>query len=296
MKAWVWIWILIASIPCLAGGTDADIRHSIDEILMQRHPKDTAQTWRGLGPSTPKVIVAMATETGHTYVKIRLIQALAYFPEDAAAQAFVKEQGERATDDVIRHAAIRSVGRAQGDAGVEWISQFLDDKNPQTRLTAAEALQRIGTDSARSKVETYLKREKLPWVAKRLAGESVPVAPLKVTGSNEDQLGDDWIGVWKGQWIEVKGASPTRAELKVERKSPTEWVGSLQIFHSKKLESLRVIRAMGKASRATGVIGLQEEAGQVEVSFEAELWSSRQGTAILLKSAARSGVFVGSKL
>src|SRR5436305_8117694 len=105
--------LLLMALPAGADSSTDAIQHQIESVLAQRHPTDTPEWWRSLGPPAPAVIISMYQNTSHIYHRLRLLGALAWF-DDPVAVDFLKKQAESSGDDVVVSAAIKSVGISQG--------------------------------------------------------------------------------------------------------------------------------------------------------------------------------------
>lgn len=200
--------------PSLSASAPEHIQEAIEETLAQRHPKDTAQWWRSLGPGAPPIIIRMYEESKQIFHRVRLLQGLGWF-DDPVALEFIKKQGTVAdADSSIRNTVVKTVGVTQGVRELAFVSDFLKHPNPQTRWTAADVLRRMHDPRAEQALAEYLKGEKVEWiVSKVLAATSeqdktkaaVLVMPVALT------LSKDFEGVWTGFWVFSKKASSKSA-------------------------------------------------------------------------------------
>ena len=222
-----------------SAATDAEIESSIDVVLSQRHPKETAAWWRSLGPAAPRVMIGMYRKTDDTYRRIRVVEALGWFSESPEALEFLKELGESAdAADVVRMAAIRGVGRSQGARELDFVAGFLKHPDAQTRLTAAETLKGMDDPRAKDRLEAFLSSEKAGWLVARVRGEPVAVpGKLKPVSSSEDRVNPAFSGEWQGFWIAPRpeqGPLEARpASAKLEIKELTRLEGSMSIQFQK---------------------------------------------------------------
>jgi hypothetical protein len=196
-----------------AGAGTASIQESIQEALVQRHPVDTPEWWRGLGPETPGVAIQMFQASTNELHRIHLLQGLSAFPDSAEAVAFLKEQtGSDAS--VIRNAAIGSLGASQGEKALGDLEGFLKHEDPQTRFAAARAIRRIPGERAQGALDDYLKGEKLSWIADRVKSEAPPAGGFRPIPASQVPVAQDLEGEWKGFWIEfAKGSDSTLVSL-----------------------------------------------------------------------------------
>lgn len=223
-----WIPLAVAEAP----RSEEEIEAQIQDVLMQRHPTDTAEWWRSLGPSTPKVVIRMYEKSSNAYHRLRLIQALGWFPEDAAAVDFLKSQAESTDESVVRLTAIKALGVSQGAKETEFIAKYLRHSDPQTRMAAALALQKMGDARAASIVDQYMKEEKASWIVSRLKGEyPVPTKTLSPVSSSEDRSHPEFFGAWSGYWLVPRagedGMRAVDARLELKKENATQMRGDL---------------------------------------------------------------------
>lgn len=237
--------------------SDAEVRDAIEDILVDRHPKDTPEWWRSLGANAPGVIISIYEGTGHTYRRLKLLQGLGSFDTPEAIE-FLKKQAETTPDDVVRNTAIRSVGAAAGAREEEFLAKYLAHEDPQTRFAAAETLRKLNDPRANAIVDKYLKNEKVPWIEGKLRGELPrPTARLTPVASSEDRLNPDFAGQWKGFWLAPKGpkeegmtSDPVAVSVQVE--SATELKGEVVVRVKKENRTYKLSRISGKGSKIAG--------------------------------------------
>ena len=297
--------------------TDAEIEEAIRGVISERHPKDTADWWHALGPSTPKIILAMYEKSSQTYTKLRLIEALAWFSDDAASVEFLKQEADQTEEDVLRNAAVKSVGVSQGSKETEFVSKYLHHSDLQTRLVAAQTLQGIAQNSksdarAKAVLDQYMREEKTPWILDRLNGKfSEAKGPLVIVSSSEDRVASVFPGIWKGFWIFPRVGKPglfsTPATLRLELKSAGVLKGEFVMVAKKQvaqqaqaLSQIFVLndpKAKGKTFsggvsqeifRPGGKMGSQKEG----VSFQGEISESDGFIFLNLRTARGGGSFI----
>ena len=277
------------------------LEDSIQGALMSRHPTDTRDWWRGLGESGPVTakIIEISQADGNTYHRLRLIEALGWFPESAAAVDFIKQQGQTTPDDVIRNAAVKTVGISQGAREEEFIAKYLAHPDPHTREVAAEALRRVGTPRAKERVERFLKEVKTPWLVAKLRGQPIPVgdAPV-ISTSSEDRISPDFSGNWTGVWIAPAADEPI-ARMKTQPvvlRLQTEGVSGLQgqlTFKARNGGEPRVWPLSGVTGKALKWSGrwLDQSTGQsAALLTDAELQVQGSKHFILIRVPSRSAV------
>ncbi|PIR93238.1 hypothetical protein COT99_01805, partial [Candidatus Falkowbacteria bacterium CG10_big_fil_rev_8_21_14_0_10_43_10] len=142
-----------------ASMTEEKLEEIIQFKISERHPTDTPDWWKRLGPDAPKVIMSMYGRTKKTYEQIRLLSALAWY-DDAAALEFIKAQTQAATNETVRSAGIRTMGFSQGAKEADFIAKYLSHADPQTRLTAAKTLKRIDAAAADQPIKDHLEKWK----------------------------------------------------------------------------------------------------------------------------------------
>jgi hypothetical protein len=129
--------------------TDAELEQAIQDVIIQRHPTDTPEWWRELGPEAPRVIIGMAEKAPRLYQRLRLVEALGWF-DDQRAVEYLKRQADSASNGVIRNAAVKAIGNSQGAKELEFVSKFLKHSDPQTRKAAAQAVHKINAPKLKS--------------------------------------------------------------------------------------------------------------------------------------------------
>lgn len=203
------------------------IKKAVEEAISQRHPKDTPEWWQGLGPQAPAVILEMAKETTHTYRRLRLLQALAFY-DDSAARDYLKQTAESTDNSVFRGAAVKSYGLVTGlspaGADVEFLEKFAKHPDPQTRMAAALALKRAAAGRARSAeaskaLERFQASESQAWIRKRVDEATVtddasrPGQPLTIQKPIAGAL------------VRIGAVDPQAAPVKFELTGPVKRTG-----------------------------------------------------------------------
>lgn len=240
--------------------TDAEVRDAVQTVIMDRHPHDTPAWWRGLGANAPAVIEQMYGEDSSTYHHMRLLEGLGAFTDDPSAVEFIKQQADKTPDDVVRNAAIRSVATNQGAREEEWVSKYLAHADPHTRLLAAQMLRKIGSPSAKSKVDAFVAGERLSWVVAELKGEAPKLhGTLMPSGSTEDRLTAELSGTWHGYQVMPRpdqsiGMKSEPVEMHLSVKGTNDLSGDLAVKEKGKVRSLVIARATGKGAHWTGVL------------------------------------------
>lgn len=287
------------------GKTEAEIRTAIEDAIAVRHPKDTLEWWRGLGPQTPKILIQMYTSTSHIYHRMRLLQALAAF-DDPEAVAFLKQEASKTPDDVIRNAAIRAVGVSQGGKEREWLASQLDHTDPNTRIAAFEALRASGDPQSRELANRHLQREKTDWARGKMKGEA-PALPAKlpVVGSSEDRLRGDIEGKWRGVWMGPEWRRP--GEVRAERVEleliPLEMGAIRGNLKSRREAKLTWVleNGKGKGSKFSGewyssqAKAFKSTLLKERLSFEAEVKSYEGEPVLLVRFASEPGIMLMRK-
>jgi hypothetical protein len=158
-----------------AGDPDPDtkLRAEIRQAVRGRHAEESADWWKERGPTAPRVITSLYTAETNTHTKLRLLGALSYF-DDAETVGFLKKEAKETTNSVVRQTAIRALVQSQGMKESEFVTGFLQNPDPRTRLATAEALQRLGDAGAQQTVDNYLKTEKETWVVERVKRAQQP--------------------------------------------------------------------------------------------------------------------------
>lgn len=263
MRSWlalVAIWgAALAPSSLHAARSAAEIRSAIEATLAQRHPTDTPEWWKGLGPEAVPVIIAMAQSTKTAYHRVRLVEALRNF-DDPAALAYLKQEAENPSkeggQEIVRNTAIKSVAQSQGAKETDFLSKFLAHAAPQTRLDAAVSLKEIaeGSPEARAKIEPRLKefesKEKTEWVLKRYTKGKAQGQPLLARGTGRDEgakRGQPMAAASPGPALTTpaQGAAQASVALKLEGTWRGYWL-SPKVGKSGLLSSAAVLKATSK--------------------------------------------------
>lgn len=279
--------------------SEAEIRQWIEDTIGQRHPTDTPDSWRALGSSAPSIIISMYEGNSHIFQRLRLLGGLAWFDDPQATQ-FLKQQADGSSDDVIRNAAIKSIGSSQGAKEEDYISKFLSNPDAQTRFIAADTLKRLNDPKANQVVEKYLSEEKQTWISQRLK-EQTPVLtqPLKVVGSSEDALNSNFAGTWRGFWVyplEAKiGMQSDAVMLKLRLEQALEANGELSVEAPLPLKDKRraydLKHTRGRSAHLSGELVEKALTGTKEPTpFEADLVQEKGNFLLHVKTPKNSGV------
>lgn len=254
-----------------------EIRQAVSQVLVQRHPTDTPQWWRDLGPQAPPVIMQMIRETDRTTVRTRLILALGAF-DDPEVTAFLKEQALGAGESVLQRTAVEAVARSQGDRELEFVSRFLQNPDSLMRMAAARSIRNMKSERAREIFERYLTQEKTPGIVDRLKGLTPTPVPAPAISNANESVSADWIGTWRGYWVEPaaksalggppKGMATASAFIKFERSGGAPLTGELVL----KKSALILQNPMGKGQKLKGVFAPKGPmAGTHSFAFDAEV-------------------------
>ncbi|MCM2322912.1 MAG: HEAT repeat domain-containing protein [Oligoflexia bacterium] len=237
--------------------TDAEIQEKVQDIIMERHPTETPEWWRALGPEAPRVLIGMYEKSTHIYHRVRLLQGLGWFDTPEAAE-FLKAQASSTTEDSIRTTAIRSVAHSQGMKEAEFLSKFLEHDDVHTRFAAADALRRLKDPRADEIVARYLKTEKTPWVAGKLEGKlPEPRGKFTSVASSEDRLSPDFNGEWRGFWLlppklSEPGMTSEAATVRLKLDGPNAVKGELVLVRKGKPRTYWFDKATGKGLKLSG--------------------------------------------
>jgi hypothetical protein len=237
--------------------TDAQIQQIVGDKIMERQPTDTPQWWQGLGENAPGVLIGMYTSETNIYHRIRIVQGLGWM-DSPEAVSFVEQQAQDTDTDVIRNAAIRALGNGQGAKEEDFISKFLKNPDPQTRLAAAESLQKIKDPRAQDLVAAYMKEEKTPWLLDKLSGKQLGATGLSRVSSSEDRISSDFEGTWRGYWVSPKdhGSGMQTAQVVLQFKAPSA-ANSIQgnltaITHKVSARDFQISDGTGKGVNVAG--------------------------------------------
>lgn len=184
---------------CTSSAADP-LRDSIEEIISQRHPTDTRETWQALGPQAPDAMISMIESGAKAYRRIRLIEALGHF-QGSRVSEFLKKEAKTKDSDIYRSSSLKALLKSEGESAIEFAKDFLDDEDPQVRISVAEGLKSIGTARSQQVLQDYLTDEPLEWVKKKVQGLKSSVPAIKVlpkTGTTEGKKELELLGTWDG--------------------------------------------------------------------------------------------------
>jgi hypothetical protein len=172
---------------CFAAQADevgASLQKKILEKIRVKHIALTCSEWRAWGAETPRVVERMLENPERESDRLKLIEGLGCFPDEAARQK-LKEIATNATVGLQRRVAIESITRAGSDEEtVQWVRSFLEHEDPQTRFSAAQSLIQSNIPETRAWVDEYINQEKESWIRKKLLVR-LEKGVLQ-TGKNED--------------------------------------------------------------------------------------------------------------
>jgi len=193
---------------CLAADlSESEIEAAITQTLKQRHPSDTPEWWKGLGPKAPAVIRRMYEQSRKTYHKVRLIQALGWF-HDPENKDFIKEQVTNSDLAVVRNYGLRTLAIGFEDQEIEFLSKYLRHANLETRYFAADAIKRIadstGSEDAKAILEHFSETESSKWIVEKLEGKKPKVQFSKKLVPTEVEVARKELVLphsFKGKWV-----------------------------------------------------------------------------------------------
>ncbi|MGZ3686969.1 MAG: HEAT repeat domain-containing protein [Bdellovibrionota bacterium] len=240
--------------------TDAEVKQEVEDKISERHPTDTPDWWKALGPGAPRVLIDLFNAENQTYNRLRLLHGLAWFDDPVATQ-FLKEQAKTAENGVYRQAAIRTLGISQGDKELDFIASFLKNSDPQTRLAAAETLQKINTPASNGRLSDYLKDEPAPWIVTRLQNnESQAAARPAGALTAGPSLNRAFDSLWRGYWVEpVSGpkglvSKAVDAEIHIQDGSGSSLSGKITFKSRPASENFAIRENQGKDLVSLGKI------------------------------------------
>lgn len=137
---------------------ESEVRRSIEATIDMRHPSETADWWRSLGPHAPRIIMEMVQAEKRTYQKIRLIDGLAWF-DDPQVVEFLKQVVDTHPDTALAYSALRSLAISQGEKQRAFLEKGLQSQDPQTRAQSVRLLARI--NGKRPEISPYSLRQEL---------------------------------------------------------------------------------------------------------------------------------------
>ncbi|MCM0606887.1 MAG: HEAT repeat domain-containing protein [Xanthomonadaceae bacterium] len=181
--------------------THSEIRESINFTLSERHPTDSKESWLAMGVDTPSVIIEMIEAGEESYRRVRLLEALGYF-QGTQVSDFLRKEAKRTKNHQYRLSAVKGLLRAEGERGVEFAKEYLQDEDVEVRIAVARALKSLDSTRADQVVADYLETEQTPWVKRKIQGEKSKTQmsglKLKPSGSNEGKPELEVLGKWEG--------------------------------------------------------------------------------------------------
>jgi hypothetical protein len=225
--------LLFISQPSGVSGASSTLEERVQALLSNRHPQDSSEAWLALGPEAPSLLKKLYLKTDSTYHQIRVLEGLSYFGAQEGVRGFIEESIKTTQEPAVRIAGVQVLPRSHGLSGKPILARFLQDPDPQLRVSAGEALISLQDPEARRWVEDAAKSEKLEWLSDRLrrAATPLPIRQLSVASSSEIKLDPSWTGRWKGQAListqNAKGqwsvkSSPVGLEMRSEAGRPLE--------------------------------------------------------------------------
>jgi len=253
------LFLFLASLTAVASAaTDGEIKNQIEGVLAQHHPQYRPSFWQGLGPSAPHVMIGMYQESESILEKTQLLVGLGGFstPE---VEEFLKAQASSSPDDVIRNGSLRSLGVSQGARDEDFVAGFLKNPDSQTRLAAAEVLQKIGDSRSRGYLDEWKASEKAPGLVSRVNGIlPTPVEPLLTVSTSEDAPSRELEGNWRGYLVRPKagaasGMSSEGILLRISGVTP-EIQGDITLKTKAGMKNFVLDKMIGKKSHFQGKI------------------------------------------
>ena len=183
-----------------------------------------------MGPEAPAVIIALYGETTSPFRHLRLLQGLGWF-DDPAAVDFIKQEARDSHQDAVRSGALTTLGISQGAREEAFISGYLADADPDARVAAARALQRIGDAYAQEKLDAFRAGREAGLGARENASDAGGAAPARAVAlavarrarhrrafrGDRDVPAGSSTGRWTGFWVLPKadGAGGLPGEVAV---------------------------------------------------------------------------------
>jgi hypothetical protein len=142
-----------------AGMPSGELREQVRTFLSTIDTPVTAQQWRALGPDAAAVLMEVAGgESELPTRRARAVEALG-MRQDAAAAKLVNDLAARASNKVIRLAAVRAMPQVSKSAAAQAaLAPILEDADVHVRAAAASALSSLGTGGCQL-AQKRLKRE-----------------------------------------------------------------------------------------------------------------------------------------
>jgi hypothetical protein len=241
------IFLLLLLLPVFAHAakTEAEIRQSIQELIIQRHPVIPQGFWEGLGSEAPPILRKMYSESKNPVHQSFLIDGLSHFHDPATAE-FLKVKASTSQNDVTRKKFLGAVIRSEGEAAFDFVEPYLKDESPHVRLTVAMGLKEYAqNDKIKARLDAFRKSEKKPWVTQELDRtqdrseiQTVRKDPnrsdLKKTAETDAKVDSplpekQWSGIWKGTLVQPLKTEAVDLTLSIvdANSKPLKWKAEL---------------------------------------------------------------------
>ncbi len=224
--------------------TPDEIRAEIHAQISQRHPELATEFWSSLGPDALPVLKQMYSETNSPAEKAWLLEGLAHF-SDPSVGSLLQGAITQSENAVLKKKMLSALVQSQGDAALDFVEPFLEDKDPHIRLAVAKAMRNYMTSSRiEVRLGKFQRDEKEEWVKKDFETKDAPVV-MKRAGSIFQQKDSvkaevqapleekDWAGEWKGIYVTANHSSAAVALLTLQNK---KWKVALKLPKMAKLE------------------------------------------------------------
>jgi hypothetical protein len=280
---------------CLA----SDLKKEIQSLLEDRHPSESREEWKKLGPGASSVILKMLESTRRVDHRARLISGLAAFQSPAVVRFLKKEALSSSTDSILRSEALHSLGASQNVKELKFIAGYLKNEDPQIRLAAAETLKEMNHFQADTLLGDYVSHEKTAWIVSRLNGEFPdPVQNSRHSQKKKGQVAQAAIsGKWTGFLVSSFNGEELKSEsalLTISGEQMKEMTGGVSIQKKGGVKRLKLNELRKTSEGFSGLIS-EDTSNSAPIPFQAEVYSLEGHVFMNLKFSSQAGILVLQK-
>jgi HEAT repeat protein len=145
--------------PDDASGIASDRLERVTLLLSAYHSVPDREALKAADSAPTEVLTAIARdEATFTFHRYRALAALSQWPDASTFSLYAELLESPSSSDGMRHQVMPLLARTFGETALHLVAPYLESPDPQLRLTAVEALNQMGTESAR---EALLNRRAL---------------------------------------------------------------------------------------------------------------------------------------
>lgn len=151
--------------------TERDQRADLKLLLSAHHDLPDKHLFLKASPDARALLLELARDASQFKLhRYRALEALgAYWADDEVFELYARLLAGKG-DVLLKHRVMMFAAAAFGDRSVPLISPYSHDADVQLRMTAAEALIRVNTETSRAALRAALGQEDEPMVRRRIEG------------------------------------------------------------------------------------------------------------------------------